>query len=450
MWQRAAGNETGFILNCILCISGFRLWAVRNHGIPLEWCPFILFFKDIALSAKPPSGPLCGLRILDLSTVIAGPYASTLLADMGAEVIKVEMPGRGDALRALAPHKDGVPLWWKVSNRNKQGITLDLHRPEARDVLARLLPDVDVVVENYRPGTLDKWGITKDWMHGLNPRLVILRVTGFGQTGPYRNRPGFARVFESMSGFTRMCGEDGGAPMHLGYPISDSIGGLFGALGILAELVRLKSDPDATGQEIDVSVTEAMLRTLDFLAIEHDQLGAVRFGSGNRSQYAAPGNVYQTRDGKWASIAASTQSIYERLCVALDLQELLADPRFIDNPSRVRHRDALDQRVSERIAAMPLSELQQRLEQQQVGFSPIYDASDVFADPHFQAREAIVTVDDTELGPVRMQCVVPRFEKTPGSIRSAGPALGQDNDAVYASLGFTEEEVQNMRRSGVI
>lgn len=327
-------------------------------------------FKDIALSAKPPSGPLCGLRILDLSTVIAGPYASTLLADMGAEVIKVEMPGRGDALRALAPHKDGVPLWWKVSNRNKQGITLDLHRPEARDVLARLLPDVDVVVENYRPGTLDKWGITKDWMHGLNPRLVILRVTGFGQTGPYRNRPGFARVFESMSGFTRMCGEEGGAPMHLGYPISDSIGGLFGALGILAELVRLKSDPDATGQEIDVSVTEAMLRTLDFLAIEHDQLGAVRFGSGNRSQYAAPGNVYQTRDGKWASIAASTQSIYERLCVALDLQELLADPRFIDNPSRVRHRDALDQRVSERIAAMPLSELQERLEQQQVASRP--------------------------------------------------------------------------------
>jgi len=402
------------------------------------------------LTSENAHGPLHGLRILDLSTVIAGPYASTLLADLGAEVLKVELPGKGDGLRDLAPHKNGVPLWWKVTNRNKRGITLDLRKPGAKTVLERLLPGFDVVVENFRPDTLDRWGITKDWMHSINRRLIILRVTGFGQTGPYRNRPGFARVFESMSGFTRMCGEVGGSPLHLGYPISDAVGGLFGAIGILAELSRLRAQPESRGQEIDVSVTEAMLRTLDFLAIEYDQLGATRVGSGNLSQYAAPGNIYRTQDDKWASIAASTQSIYERLCRALDLPALLEDPRFVDNPTRVVHREVLDAMLSERIASLTLQELQQRLDHAHVGFSPIYDASDVMADPHFQAREAIVTVDDDELGPVRMQCVVPRFSETPGRVHSTGPGIGQDNEAVYASLGFNDQEIEEMRLQGVI
>jgi len=404
----------------------------------------------MALSNKQPTGPLAGLRILDLSTVIAGPYSSTLLADLGADVIKVEMPGVGDALRALAPHKNGVPLWWKVTNRNKRGITLDLHKPQARRVLERLLPDCDAVVENFRPGTLDDWGITKAWMHQINPRLAILRVTGFGQSGPYRARPGFARVFEAMSGFTRMCGEEGGTPMHLGYPISDAVGGLFGALGLLAELWRLRSDPSLQGQEIDLSVTEAMLRTLDFLIIEHDQLGAVRRGSGNFSQYAAPGNVYRTQDGQWASIAASTQSIFERLCRALDLPALIDDPRFIDNPVRVVNRFELDAIIADRISRLTLARLQQKLDDAQVGFSPINDAAGVMEDPHFRARNAIVRVDDKELGAVRMQCVVPRFSDTPGSVRTAGPAVGQDNKEIYASLGFSASDIADMHQQGVI
>ncbi len=304
--------------------------------------------------ATAPSGPLTGLRVLDISTVVAGPFASTLLADLGAEVLKVEMPGTGDALRRLAPHKDGVPLWWKVTNRNKKGITLDLRKPDGRELLGRLVADHDILVENFRTGTLDEWGITRAWLQEINPRLTILRVTGFGQTGPYRNTPGFARVFEAMSGFTRMCGEEGGSPLHLGYPISDAIGGLFGAIGMLAELYRLKNNPAVRGQEIDCSVTEAMMRTLDFLAIEYDQLGTVRTASGNRSQYAAPGNIYATSDGKWASIAASTQSIFERFCAALGMQHLVSDPRFIDNPSRVRNWQAIDAIVSEAIAALTL------------------------------------------------------------------------------------------------
>jgi crotonobetainyl-CoA:carnitine CoA-transferase CaiB-like acyl-CoA transferase len=207
-----------------------------------------------ASSDARPTGPLAGLRVLDISTVVAGPFASTLLADLGAEVLKVEMPGAGDALRRLAPHKDGVPLWWKVTNRNKRGITLDLRKVDGKALLGRLIGEYDVLVGNFRTGTLDEWGITRGWLQSINPRLTILRVTGFGQTGPYRTTPGFARLFEAMSGLTRMCGEEGGTPLHLGYPISDAVGGLLGAIGILAELFRLKGD-----QEIDCAVTEAMM-----------------------------------------------------------------------------------------------------------------------------------------------------------------------------------------------
>jgi crotonobetainyl-CoA:carnitine CoA-transferase CaiB-like acyl-CoA transferase len=397
-----------------------------------------------------PCGPLAGLRILDMSTVVAGPFAATLLADLGADVIKVELPGKGDPLRELAPHKNDVPLWWKVTNRNKKGITLDLRKTEGKALLGRLLADRDVLIENFRSGTLDQWGITREWLQQINPRLTILRVTGFGQTGPYRDRPGFARIFEAMSGFTRMCGEEGGSPLHLGYPISDAIGGLFGAVGVLSALYRLKQDPDARGQEIDCSMTEAMLRTLDFLAIEYDQLGVVRTASGNRSQYAAPGNIYATGDGKWASIAASTQSIFERLCAALELKELLADPRFLDNPSRVKNRDALDGIVGGAIAKLTLAELRRRFEAHEVGFSPIYDASDIFTDPHFIAREAIVSVPDEELGTVRMQCVVPRFSETPGAVKSAGPSIGQHNEEVYRAIGLADAEMTRLRAAGII
>lgn len=403
-----------------------------------------------ANESEASAGPLAGLTIVDLSTVVAGPFASALLGDLGADVIKVEMPGTGDALRALAPHKDGVGLWSKVTNRNKKGVTLDLRRPQAREPLARLLHGCDVVVENFRPGTLDRWGITREWLHQINPRLTVLRVTGFGQTGPYRNRPGFARVFEAMSGFTHICGDANGTPLHLGYPISDAVGGLFGALGVLAALYRLKSDSALAGQEIDCSVTEAMLRVLEFLPIEYDQLGTVRTRSGNTSQYAAPGNVYRTRDGRWASIAASTQSIFERLAAALGREEWLGDVRFTDNVARVVHREALDAAVAAAIGAIDMDTLCDRLETHEVGFSPINDIAAVFADPQFVAREALVTVPDTELGDVRMQNVVPRFSQTPGRVRSAGPALGEHNDETWAALGFRVDEIDALRAAGVI
>ena len=405
---------------------------------------------NLPLKRPLHAGPLAGLSIIDISSVVAGPFAAGLLADMGADAIKVEIPGIGDALRALAPHKDGVSLWWKVTNRNKRGVTLDLRREEGRAMLGRLVTDADVLVENFRPGTLDAWGITGTWLRQLNPRLTILRMTGFGQTGPYRDRPGFARVFEALSGFTSICGEEGGTPLHLGYPISDAIGGLFGALGVLAALYRLKQDPALAGQEIDCSITEAMLRVLEFLPIEYDQLGAVRTRSGNRSQYAAPGNVYRTSDGRWASIAASTQSIFLRLAKALDLHDLPGDPRFATNPARVANRDAIDARVAAAIGQLTLAQLRARLEAAQVGFSAINDIADVFVDPHIIARKAIVKVADAELGELRMQGVVPRFSATPCAVRAAGPALGQHNDEVWRAYGFTADEIADMRRQNII
>ena len=394
---------------------------------------------------------MAGLKILDISTVVAGPWASTLLADLGAEVLKVELPGRGDSLRALAPHKNGIPLWWKVTNRNKEGITLDLRREEGQRLLERLLPSFDVLVENFRPGTLAKWGLGSERLFALQPKLTVLRLTGFGQTGPYRDKPGFARVFEAMSGFTNLCGEADGPPLHLGFPIADAVAGLFGALGILAALHHRGQHPDAPGQEIDCSLFESMLRVLDFLPIEYDQLGIVRSRSGNQSQYAAPGNIYRTRDGHWASIAASTQSIYERLCQAFKRPDLVTDPRFVSNPLRLANRDALDAIVAEEIAKRSISELRQLLDAHEVGFSPVYSIAEVFEDPQVQDRQAIVTVADDELGPVKMQDVVPRFSRTPGRVRHAGPSLGQDNHRVYEEwLGIGAEELARLRESGAI
>ena len=396
-------------------------------------------------------GPFAGVRILDISTVVAGPWAATLLADLGAEVLKVELPGSGDALRALAPHKAGVPLWWKATNRNKAGITLDVRQPEGKALFERLLPRYDVLVENFRPGTLDRWGLGGARLLELQPKLIVLRLTGYGQTGPYRNRPGFARIFEAMSGFTNLCGEADGPPLHLGFPIADAIAGLFGALGIAAALYERQRAPAHAGQEIDCSLFESMFRVLDFLPIEFDQLGIVRSRSGNRSQYAAPGNVYRTRDGHWASIAASTQSIYERLCRALGRGDLVDDPRFASNPARVAHRDALDEIIAAEVAKHTIDALRALLDDHEVGFSPVYTIEDVFADPQVAAREAIVTVADDELGPVRMQGVVPRFSRTPGRVVRAGPALGENNDDVYRDvLGLSPADIEGLRARRVI
>ena len=367
------------------------------------------------LRCTRPTGPLAGLRVLDISTVIAGPFAATMLADLGADVLKVEMPGAGDALRRLAPHKEGVPLWWKVTNRNKKGITLDLRKPEGKALLGRLVAKHDVLVENFRTGTLDEWGITRSWLQDINPRLTILRVTGFGQTGPYRSNPGFARVFEAMSGFTRMCGEEGGTPLHLGYPISDPIGGLFGAhrnarrtLSAQERSRRPRPGDRLLGHRSDDA----------HAGISRHRIRPARRGSHRERQPQPVCRARQYLRDLRRQMGLDRGIDAKHLRAVLHGARTGASDRRIrvssTIPSRVKNYQAIDAIVSDAISRLTLDELRSRLHAHEVGFSPIYDASDVFADPHFIARKAIVSVPDHELGDIRMQCVVPRFSETAG------------------------------------
>ncbi len=404
---------------------------------------------DPGKKPRTSSGPLAGVKVLDISTVIAGPFSSTLLADFGAQVLKIEIPGEGDHIRQLPPHKDGESLWSKVANRNKRGITLDLRQPDGLQLFERLLPQYDVLVENFRPGTLDRWGLGMDRLTALRPDLIVLRVTGFGQTGPYRNRPGFARIFEAMSGFVNLCGEKDGPPVYPGYPVSDALTGVFGAYSITAAL--LHREKHGGGQEIDLSATEAMFRVLDFLPVEYDQLRVVRGRQGNLNAYSAPSDVYKTRDGKWLAMAVSAPTVFKRLAIAIGRPDLLDNEAFSTNAARIKNRDGIETIVKDWFAGRAQDEAAAILRAHDVSFSPIYDISDVFADPHFMEREMIIPVEDEHFGQIRMQNIVPRFSRTPGSVWRTGPGIGQHNQEVYGGeLGLSEEQQDALRRRNII
>jgi len=397
------------------------------------------------------TGPLSQLRVIDIATVIAGPMAAGLLADFGADVIKVELPGRGDPLRALAPHKDGVSLWSKVVNRNKQHITLDLRTREGADILKSLVAEADVLVENFRPGTIEKWGLGPDVLHAVNPELTILRVSAYGQNGPYASRPGFARIADAMSGFLSLCGPADGAPVHNGYPIADSVTGLFGALGVLVALLERRENPDAPGQIVAVSLFESMFRILDFLAIEYDQLGVVRQRCGNRNPYAAPGNVYRCLDGTWCTLAATTQAVFERLARAIECPELISDPRFATNVSRLAHMDELDGILRDWFAARSGDEACAILDRFEVSAARMRTIDDLFADDHVRETGMLVSVADPELGTVRMQSLTPQLSRTPGRVVSAGREAGADTREILENrLGLSVERIAELRRRGVI
>ena len=399
----------------------------------------------------PTQMPLEGLRILDLATVIAGPLSSALLADFGADVVKIELPNGGDGVRALPPFKNGVALWGKVTNRNKRGITLDIRTPEGLDILKRMLPKFDVLVENFRPGTLAKWGLPIEEIRRINPDLTVLRVSGFGQTGPRARDAGFARVAEAMSGLTTLCGESDRTPLHLGYPIADGITGVFGAFSIMMALYRRLNDPAARGEEIDLSLYESMHRILEFLVIEYDQLGAVRERSGNRSQYAVPSGVYRTDDDRWVSLACSTQSVFERMAEAMDRADLIDDARFRTNADRVTNADAIEEIVTAWFAANEFPIVSQLLSEKGVAFSLVFTAKDAFEDPHYAARENIVAVEDSELGTIRMQGIVPKLRDAPGAVLRPGPALGQHNAEVYEELlDLSADEISTLKEKGIV
>lgn len=396
-------------------------------------------------------GPLEGLRVLDIATIVAAPFAATLLADYGADVLKIEMPGQGDGVRFFPPFKDGKPLWWKALNRNKKFATLDLRKPEGLALFKQLLPQFDVLIENFRPGTLDRWGLPKEVLWAIQPRLVILRATAFGQDGPYRNRPGFARIFEAMGGLTYITGEADGEPMHPGYPIGDSIGGLFGAVGVLAALWKRARDPAAPGEEIDLALTEAVFRLLDVLPIEFDQLGVTRGRIGNANSYSAPAAVYRTKDDRWVTLAGSTNALYAANCRAIGSPELIDDPRFANNATRVQHAEELNQIFSRWCSNHTLEEVLAAFTAEQGTLAPIYSIDQIAADPQAKAREMIARVPDRDFGSVAMANIVPKFSVDQARLRHSAGEAGQDNEEIYrCSLGLSDIEIERLRRYKVI
>ncbi|WP_057092124.1 CoA transferase [Comamonas thiooxydans] len=395
-------------------------------------------------------GALQGVRILDMATVLAGPSGATLCGDHGADVVKLELPDGSDALRHMQPVKEGVPLWWKVANRGKRGITLDVRKPQGRELLLSMLPSFDVLVENFRTGTMNRWGLDIETLHRANPRLVVIRLTGFGQTGPYRSRPGFARVFEAMSGFTSLTGEAGGSPLHANFPIGDSVAGLFCAFSIAAEIARLRGDPQAKGAEVDLSATEALFRLLEPLPVEHEQLGQVRQRTGNRTSYTAPSNMYCSSDGVWFSLVASSQGVYERLCRAVDRPAWITDPRYTTNPLRVQNMAALDNELAAWFRVRTFGDIALRLEQYELPFTKVNTIADIQADPHFQAREAIIRLPDPDYGSLPAPCIVPRVVGREHPVPRTGPGVGEHNAEVYGEFGLGAQQLDALRAAGVI
>ena len=396
------------------------------------------------------AGALAGVRILDMATVLAAPLGATLCADHGADVVKLELPDGSDALRGLQPVKDGVPLWWKVANRGKRGITLDVRQARGKELFLSMLPRFDVLVENFRTGTLDRWGLDIAALHRANPRLIVVRLTGFGQTGPYRQRPGYARIFEAMSGFTNLTGEAGGPPLHSNFPVGDAVAGLFCAFSIASEVARLRGDPDAKGVEVDLAATEALFRLLDCLPVEHEMLGQVRRPEGNRASYTAPSNMYRSRDGQHFSLVASSNAIFARVCDVIGEPALAQDPRFHTNPARVKHLVELDTKLGTWFAANDYADIAPRLEASGIPFSKAYTIEDIEQDPHYIARQAIVRLPDPEFGSLPAPCIVPRIVGREMKVPRTGPAVGEHNAEVYAELGIDAGELAALRRQKVI
>jgi crotonobetainyl-CoA:carnitine CoA-transferase CaiB-like acyl-CoA transferase len=396
-------------------------------------------------------GPLQGLRVLDAGTMIAGPLAATHLADFGADVVKIEQPNIGDPMRHWAPMKDGRSLWWKVIARNKRLITLSLSHPEGQALFRRMVADTDIVVENYRPGTFERWGLGYAELAKINPRLVLVRVSGFGQTGPYAHRGGYGTVAEAFSGIPSFTGFADRPPTLPGFPMADSVAATFAAMAAMFAVYRRDQGGAGVGQEIDVSLYEPLFRLAEAQVIGFDQLGIVKQRQGNRLAEDSPRNTYETADGRWIGISASSQRTFERLCEAMDMPELVHDPRYASNALRCEHADALDAAMAVWFRARRCDDIMRLFDAAHVVAGPVVTIADIVQDPHYAARENIVTVPDDDFGEVRMQGVVPRFSETPGEVRHAGRALGADNRAIYHErFGLDEAELDRLASTGVI
>lgn len=416
------------------------------HGVDHDAQPQL----RVDRAAPAVSGPLQGVRVIDIATLFAGPTAATVLADYGASVIKVEHP-RGDPVRNHGFSKDGVPLWWKTLNRNKQAITLNLSTPQGQDLLLRLVAEADVLIENFRPGTLERWNLAPEILMETNPGLVIARVSGFGQFGPYSRRPGFGTLAESMSGFAALTGRPDDPPTLPPFGLADGIAGLSVASAVLMAILHRDRSDEGRGQVIDCAIIEPIMAMLGPHALVYDQLGIVQPRTGNRSAENAPRNTYLTRDNRWVAISTSAQSIAERVMRLVGFPELIEEPWFASAQERAKRADLLDKCVGDWIARRDLEEVVEAFAAAEAAVAPVYDITQILEDPQYRALDSIIEVDDPDLGRIRMQNVLFRMSETPGEVRWGGRGRGADNRRVYCEeLGVTEEELAELERAGVV
>ena len=394
-------------------------------------------------------GPLAGLRVIELGTLIAGPFCARILAEFGAEVIKIEAPDGGDPLRTWRKLHAGTSLWWAVQARNKKSVTVNLKSPAGQGVVRRLVRDADIVVENFWPGALEKWGLDYDRLSADNPGLIMVRLSGYGQSGPYRDRPGFGAIGEAMGGMRFVTGYADRPPVRAGISLGDSVAAMYGAIGALMALHARRSN-GGRGQVVDVALYEAVFSLMESLLPEYDVTGFVRTRSGASLPGIVPSNTYTTRDGKYLVIGANADSIFKRLMVAIGRGDLAADPALADNAGRVTRTEELDRVIGDWAAGVNLEQALVTLARAEVPAGPIYDVADIARDVHYQARGMLEQHRLADGTPIKLPGIVPKLSADPGGTRWLGPALGEHTLEVLSALGYTDAELARLRKEAVI
>ena len=395
-----------------------------------------------------PRGALAGLKVLELGQLIAGPFAAKTLADFGADVIKIETPETGDPLRKWRLLKDGTSVWWQVQSRSKRSVALDLKQPGAQDIVRKLVLDADVLIENFRPGAMEGWGLGPDALQQLNPRLIMLRISGYGQTGPYRDRPGFGVVAEAMGGLRHLTAEPGRVPVRVGVSIGDTLAALHGVIGVLIALHHRRTS--GVGQVIDVALYEAVFNCMESLLPEYSAFGAVRGPGGSALPGIAPSNAYLCNDGGYALIAGNGDSIYKRLMKTIDRSDLGNDPALKDNAGRVARIEEIDTAIGQWTAQRSVTEVLLALEAAAVPAGRIYTVADIAADPHYQARGMLQSVVMNDGSTLTVPGIVPKLSATPGRQGRTAPELGQDTDEVLRGIGLTAAQIQALKDQGIV
>jgi formyl-CoA transferase len=396
----------------------------------------------------PEFGALSGLKVLELGQLIAGPFAAKTLADFGAEVIKIEPPDSGDPLRKWRMLKDGTSVWWQVQSRNKRSLALDLRTPEGQDLVRKLASEADVLIENFRPGALEGWSLSPEALMASNPRLIVLRISGYGQTGPYRNRPGFGVIGEAMGGLRHLTAEPGRVPVRVGVSIGDTLSALHGVIGILLALQHRHAT--GKGQVIDVALYEAVFNCMESLLPEYSAFGAVREPAGSALPGIAPTNAYLCQDGAYALVAGNGDSIFKRLMALIERPDLANDPALADNAGRVARVAELDAAIGAWTARRPVAEVLEALDKASVPAGRIYTVADIAADPHYQARGMLQELVMDDGSTMTVPGVVPKLSATPGGHRRNAPQLGQDTDQILAEMGLSAEQIESLKARGIV